>query len=294
MKEGLDYFSFDVDFFQDKKIQFLSARFGIKGEIFTIKLLCSIYRQGYYIEWDADTALLFASLVGFNGESHGLVNDIVDELFKRGFLDETIFKKFGVLTSAGIQKRYLKACDRRKVVEMVNEYVLTDLEKFKNVEVVFLHTQKQEKCIHDVNISTENVNNSKEDVSKNNQSKVKERKGKESTITEETSVNRMDYKRIQDEYHKHCSRMPKIQELNDKRKATLKAWGDIDQMIEVFKKAGESDFLNGSTGWNSCGFDWIIKPGNRVKILEGNYDNGRKGGTNGSAGKYNLKTEKIG
>ena len=51
-EEGLKYFSFDVDFFNDEKIEAISGEFGIKGEITTIKLLCAVYRNGYFIEWN--------------------------------------------------------------------------------------------------------------------------------------------------------------------------------------------------------------------------------------------------
>lgn len=42
----------------------------------------------------------------------------------------------------------------------------------------------------------------------------------------------------------------------------------------VANKAAESDFLNGKNdrGWVAT-FDWLMKPNNFVKVLEGNYDN---------------------
>lgn len=109
-KKGLEYFPFDVDFFEDDKLAYVRARFGAKGEIVALKLLCRIYRDdGYFMAWDDDAALLFASRVG--GEiQHSLVKDVVHELLKRGFFDRSIFEKFGVLTSHGIQARYFRAC----------------------------------------------------------------------------------------------------------------------------------------------------------------------------------------
>ena len=42
----------------------------------------------------------------------------------------------------------------------------------------------------------------------------------------------------------------------------------------VANKAAESDFLNGKNdrGWVAT-FDWLMKPNNFIKVLEGNYDN---------------------
>ena len=114
ISEGLTYFPLDIDFFDDEKVQFVSARFGVKGDGIIVRLLCKIYRQGYAIKFDDDVALLFARSVG-DINLHGLVKDIVNELLRRGFFDEGIFKRFGLLTSKGIQKRYTKICTDSKI-----------------------------------------------------------------------------------------------------------------------------------------------------------------------------------
>ena len=46
---------------------------------------------------------------------------------------------------------------------------------------------------------------------------------------------------------------------------------------EAFQKVEASNFLKGDNerGWRAE-FDWVLKPENLVKVLEGNYDNGRK------------------
>jgi len=168
-KIGLDYFSFDVDFFQDEKIQFLSARFGMKGEAVAVRLLCKIYRQGYYTDWNNDIALLFAKSVG-DGCQHSFVNDVVSELIKRGFFDRDIFDRFSILTSRGIQKRYFEATGRRTKTDIREELLLVNKDDFPNVYII-----KQ-----NVNISNEYVNNSNENVDISEQSKVKKSKVKKS------------------------------------------------------------------------------------------------------------------
>lgn len=109
LKEGLDYFPLDVDFFIDDKLQFVSARFDEKGELIAIKLLCKIYKAGYFINWNEDAALLFSKGAGKN-ITPSLANEVVNELLKRGFFNQAIHKRFSVLTSSGIQKRYKKIC----------------------------------------------------------------------------------------------------------------------------------------------------------------------------------------
>lgn len=115
IKSGLDYFPFDVDFFDDDKLQFVSARFGTKGEIIAIKLLCKIYKEnGYFYNWGDDESLLFAKRVG-NDCSHTLVNDVVNELIKRGFFNKDMYDSFKILTSNGIQKRYTQIVQNSKL-----------------------------------------------------------------------------------------------------------------------------------------------------------------------------------
>lgn len=82
---------------------------------------------------------------------------------------------------------------------------------------------------------------------------------------------------VVEEFNRVVSRLPKVTALTPKRR------GIIQQRIKehgreavsvCFFKAGKSDFLCGvnDRGWMAS-FDWIMKPENFVKILEGNYDN---------------------
>ena len=112
-KEGIDYFSFDVDFFQDEKISAIAGEFGMKGEMAVIKLLCAIYRNGYFAEWT--DLLRMKMLKELPGVSADLLDKIVSRLARWGFFDKDLFENSGILTSKGIQRRYLEAVKRRNV-----------------------------------------------------------------------------------------------------------------------------------------------------------------------------------
>lgn len=185
MKKGLDFFPLDVDFFDDEKVQFISARFGIKGEVCAIRLLTRIYRNGYFIKWDEDSAYLFSKVAG-KEFSPCLANEIVHELVKRGFFNKSLFDSFGILTSRGIQDRFLKACIRRKDVEVDARYLLVDSSEFKNLRIskAYSSAPSFRKCIHDVSISEENVYIKEENVDIQAQSKVKESRVEESKVKE--------------------------------------------------------------------------------------------------------------
>lgn len=87
--------------------------------------------------------------------------------------------------------------------------------------------------------------------------------------------NEIDYKKITSEFNSICQSLPKVTALSQNRKKNIdtaytRLGGDF---TEFFRKIENSDFLTGRNGkWKSC-FDWVLKPENLIKILEGNYDN---------------------
>lgn len=125
-KQGLSYFPIDVDIFEDEKLQFISAKYGLKGEAIVFRLLSKIYRNGYYIEFDEDVQLLFSKSCGLERNDNATIN-VVSELLKRNFFDKSMFEQFQVLTSKGIQKRYAKICNdsRRIACNLLQKYDLT-------------------------------------------------------------------------------------------------------------------------------------------------------------------------
>ena len=193
-KTGIDYFPFDVDFFQDEKVQFVSARFQLKGEITAIRLLCKIYRNGYYAEWNDDTALLFAKSVG-DGIQDSFVKDVVHELLKRGFFDKGIFERFGILTSRGIQNRYFEATKRYKKVEVIGDFLLVDVSEMKNV---YINSENVY-----INSKNDNINSQKKrEINKKEKDKENENKkeGEKMQFAEFVSMTNVEYQTLVTEH----------------------------------------------------------------------------------------------
>lgn len=168
-KTGLEYFPLDVDIDQDDKIQLIEARFGITGFAIIIKLFMKIYKEGYYYEWTEKEQLLFSKRINVD---INLVNDVINECIKWGLFDSTLYEKYKILTSKGIQRRYLEATGRRKQVELIKEYCLIDSSKYSNVVFV---------SINSVNVNN-NPQSDKVNDDINPKSKVKESKVKESKV----------------------------------------------------------------------------------------------------------------
>ncbi len=134
-KVGLDYF--ELDCHMDEKVRLIQAEYGLKGFAVFVKLLQEIYGGlGYYCEWTQDRELLFASENGLNSGSLQLLRDIVSACIRRNIFSERLFKEYGILTSSGVQKQYLKSTVKREVVELKKEYLLISVpENSKNVVI---------------------------------------------------------------------------------------------------------------------------------------------------------------
>lgn len=71
-----------------------------------------------------------------------------------------------------------------------------------------------------------------------------------------------------------CIHLPPVRKVTDTRKAAIaSAMNDGIDFGELFRKTARSDFLNGKNerGWKAE-FDFVLKPKNRQKILEGGFD----------------------
>lgn len=159
-KVGLDYF--ELDCLLDDKVKLIQAEFGLKGFAVVVKLYQKIYgSNGYYCEWNEDVLFLFLVENGLSGDSKNLINEIVMACIRRGIFSEKLFNKFGILTSSGVQKRYLNATSKRENVELKKEYLLISVGKNRNNVV-----------INSINDSRNSINDIKNEQSKVEKSKV--------------------------------------------------------------------------------------------------------------------------
>ena len=134
-KVGLDYF--ELDCHMDDKVRLIQAEYGLKGFAVFVKLLQRIYGEnGYYCEWTQDSELLFMSENGLDSGCLQLLREIVSACIRRNIFSERLLKEYGILTSSGVQKQYLKATVKREVVDLKKEYLLISVpENRKNVVI---------------------------------------------------------------------------------------------------------------------------------------------------------------
>ena len=302
-KIGLDYFPFDVDLFEDEKIVCIAGEFGIKGEITAVKLLCAVYRNGYFIEWNDKMKMkMLRSLPGVSTE---LFDQILNRLVRWGFFDKNLFDSVRVLTSHGIQKRFFEAAKRRKTDEKL-PYLLIDADD-NGVNVCNNRVNVDNNLVKiDNNVGTNggrkdlfeppsgvnvdnngvNVCNNRVNVDNNPQSKVNNKeikKEKEKNAREkngenadksvkEKSLRMFKFFNEMIEYY-HSSIKP-VKVLTNERERKLE---DVvlnytaQEIADAIRNAMTSDYLNGRTPRRKipADFDWIFEAKNFAKIFEG-------------------------
>jgi len=173
IKTGLDFFPVDVDMMNDDKIYLLEAQHGIEGFGIYIRLLQRIYRESYYCRWGEKQALIFARKNSVDVET---VCAVVKTCLEVGLFCEDLYNQYEVLTSRGVQKRYLNVCSRRKEVRVHKPLLLVEDNEFDNL--VYAEETDTEQELMSTETPTESRKN-RVSAHKVKESKVKESRGKD-------------------------------------------------------------------------------------------------------------------
>jgi hypothetical protein len=124
-KQGIDYFPLDVSFFSDIKVRKILRACGSQSASILICLLCNIYSdKGYYILWDEDLPFVIADSVGV---SEGAVKEVILKALQVEFFNQELYNRYKILTSSGIQSRFIAAVYKRKEIEYKSEYLVSDI-----------------------------------------------------------------------------------------------------------------------------------------------------------------------
>lgn len=114
ISKGIPYFPTSTNFFDEEVMELLEAKYGIVASYSVMRLLCKIYKEGYYISWGQEQSIIFARKIGGDMKAE-LMERIVEMLLDKGFFDKGSYAEHGILTSEQIQKVWLQAIVRRKI-----------------------------------------------------------------------------------------------------------------------------------------------------------------------------------
>lgn len=194
-KTGLDYFPFDVQFFSNKKIKILKARYGTDGVVLFLFLLCEIYKNGYYLIWDDDYKYVVADELNL---SDGLIEQVLNFLIERSLLNRILLGSDTFLTSPGIQSRFQEAVKSRAVkspVSVISELWLLSKEKTQSF---IKFTQNSDIPQNNPSFSKNNPSNSEKNATK--KSKVNESKVNKIKVCYRVPAINGDFELTQDFY----------------------------------------------------------------------------------------------
>lgn len=185
-----------------------------------------------------------------------------------GFFDKEVFETHGVLTSNGIQKRFLEAVGRRQKVEMVSEYLLLDdddINVYKNLTTRSIN----------VHINSINDNINPQSIAKHS----KEKNSKEQHTTESKKVvvddapkmNEMidkDFARITRFYQENIG--PLVPHIGEELGYMIDAH-PVELILESLKRALEANATNKVRYANSILVNWknqLLKTLDDVKAAD--------------------------
>ncbi len=167
INKGIPYFPTPANFFDEEVMELLEAKYGVIASYIVMRLLCKIYKEGYYISWGKEQCLIFIRKVDTEIKE-GMMEKIIDLLLEKGFFHKEFYEKYGILTSQQIQKVWFEATIRRKIDFSQLPYLLETKQK--------KGTQKVESNKENANIfpTQEDVSSENADISR--QTKLKETK----------------------------------------------------------------------------------------------------------------------
>lgn len=165
---GIIYFPTKSAFFEGAISESMEAKYGIKGPYFLIKILCKIYKEGYFIPWDEEQCEIFAYRLGREYTKEDVTN-MITLLLDKGFFDKASYENDHILTSIDIQRVWVEATNRRKKNFEALPYLLEEI-----------------KCKQKERTKTENEDNSpvQMELKLENEDISRQRKGKERKVEE--------------------------------------------------------------------------------------------------------------
>lgn len=268
----------DVDYFpheciHGRKMHIIQKKYKNDGYAAWFKLLEELGKaNNHYIDISDETTLMF--LASTFDIDEDMTISILNDLAKLGAIDKFLFDNYQVIWSEKFKKSIEDAYRKRKLKIFEYSDVLNEI-KQKNGQSggSYSHTD----------------GNTAEVIPKVKKSKVKE--SKEENSKEEGSSDfpnpsppKIDYKKFIDFFNENRGNMPEIKTISKPREiriSNLIKNHSKENLMEVILNCKNSNFIQGMNdrSW-VADFDWITKPANFIKILEGNYKNKDNGKSN--------------
>ncbi len=238
----------------------------------------------------------------YNSRNDPKIMGLINRFGLEGFgyywtLIEVMYEQGGTITitDAMVLADFYRM-DREKAMSVIKEFNLFD------VEDMTIHSASIERRL----AKTEDLSRKRREAIMNRWNKETEGEDPETPSAptepavpaESAPVDRIDYQKIVADWHQTCPSLSKVRALTDERKAKIRtrfvqmsdpkilegygAADAYDLMHLIFARLEGSDFCKGDnkSSWKAD-FMWIMdSPNNWTKVMEGRYDNRKKGNNN--------------
>ena len=247
-KNGFPSLKVPSDLFARDDIKAIIETNGAEGVSVLLSAVLSICeRGGYYLSFDDGFANYMAGLAGVTPEK---VLSVISQAIRLGVFETKAFEKYGVLTNVDLQKQYASNFRTRRRPMAIEKKIWLIGYEFGKLTIEMQDT-----------IMEKEQSSFTEGAEKKQRVKCKKIAEAWNEVAERTGVPKiLEVSKWSSTRHNNVVRLAKKH--------------GTEGVLDAIKKVGESDFLTGKNDrrW-VCRFDWLMKPKNFEKVIEGNYDN---------------------
>lgn len=141
-KTGIEFSGWDVDVFEDSKIEQLIDTKGLTAFLVFFCVCQRIYAtNGYFMPWKTENAPSIKKMLGGEIDSRYIVS-VVDACLDIGLFAADIYMTYGVLTSKAIQRNFAVVLPKRRRKEVAAEYwIIPESESYGAMPIPLAETE---------------------------------------------------------------------------------------------------------------------------------------------------------
>lgn len=241
INKGIPYFPTPANFFDEEIMELLEAKFGVLASYIVLRLLCKIYKEGYYVSWGKEQSLIFIRKVG-GGIKEEIMEKVMELLLEKGFFHKETYEQYGVLTSERIQEVWFEATTRRKI-------------DFSQLPYILENKKKKGKRKEDVNEENADISSTQEDMNPENDDISGQTKLKQTKLNlEEEEISDASFEIPGYAYNQATHNMNGLIESLERHKVTNpKERQTILRLSDYGRKGTQVWKLLSNTSWNKIG-----------------------------------------
>jgi hypothetical protein len=194
---------------------------------------------------------------------------------------QLVFGRHKFSEKTGVSENIVRSA--LKVLESLQQITIKSESKFSVITITkWAHYQTEEPADNQQRTSNAPATHHNKEIQEEQEEDQKPLSPDEPDEPDEPGKgSRIPLQEILDLYHQKLPSLPRVLLFDDARKKAIRGrWNahpkcrSLDFWARFFDQVARSDFLMGRTRdpWNGCCFDWIFKPANFKKIVEGNYN----------------------